>query len=310
MRINSGGKHAAFVSIGVLASAIVGLYITPPVYPWMVVTLWVAIVVLLLYATGRFTAFSRQYHLRTRKGFLVKRPQIGILNNMGWDDQKREISTFTNVKPGDWKREIKKQANQKNLKVKVGMIKKNFHRYSVIVNPYGGVYPETDLVRLETLDRIFTYVAEGGLFVSVADIPGFWAYSENLKRKRHATSPVWYRTEERGLVGEITFMLTPFMVKLGLEVYNTRPITIVNNKRTVSHLLDTEGAPLVEWNTECVGDYSFLREGSQKMMIHRVAKIESNTSPVFRTRSIGTIEVTPFFIESLRVSFPAACGVR
>jgi len=133
--------------------------------------------------------------------------------------------------------------------------------------------------------------------VNVADIPGFWAYSENLKRKRHATSPVWYRTEERGLVGEITFMLTPFMVKLGLEVYNTRPITIVNNKRTVSHLLDTEGAPLVEWNTECVGDYSFLREGSQKMIIHRVAKIESNTSPVFRTRSIGTIEVTPFFIE-------------
>lgn len=163
MRINSGGKHAVFVSIGVLASAIVALYITPPVCPWIVVTLWVAIVVLLFYATGTFTTFLRQYHLRTRKGFLVKRPQIGILSNMGWDDQNGEIFTFTNVKLEDWEREIKKQANQKNLKVKVKMIEKNFHRYSVIVNPYGGVYPETDLVRLETLDRIFTYVAEGGV---------------------------------------------------------------------------------------------------------------------------------------------------
>ncbi len=286
-----GLKNAAFVIIGALTSAIAGLYVSPPVSFWILATILVAIVLLFLFADGKFGALYHLWHLRTRSGILirgipVKKPKIGILKDMDWDDETTENHSFTDVAPKEWEDEIKELAKQKNLKVKVKLIttEKHFNRYAVIINPYGGVYPETNLVRGTTRDQIFAYVAEEGLFVNVADIPGFWAYSKAIERKRHATPPIWGLSES-GIIGQIAFTRTPFIVNLGLGVYDTEG------------LLDTEGVPLTDWNTECEGEFGFLQEGSRKMLVHRVAKIESNVRPVFKTRQTDKMEVTPFFIE-------------
>ena len=285
----SGLKNAAFVIVGALLSTIIGgLCATPHVPCQILVIMFVAAILLLLFALGTFDALYRLWYLKTRNG---KRSKIGILKDMDWDAKTTENHSFTDVAPKEWEDEIKEQAKQKNLKVKVKLIttEKNFNKYAVIINPYGGVYPEANLVRGTTREKIFAYVAEGGLFVNVADVPGFWAYSKAIERKRHATPPIEGFSKGR-IIGQITFKHTPFMVKLGLEVYSTKP------------LHDKEGVPLDDWNTECEDEFGFLQKGSRKMLVHRVPKIESNVRPVFKTRQAKTdhtpeMEVTPVFIE-------------
>jgi hypothetical protein len=33
------------------------------------------------------------------------------------------------------------------------------------------------------LDEIFNYVKEGGIFLNISDIPGYWAYNKLLERR-------------------------------------------------------------------------------------------------------------------------------
>jgi len=57
----------------------------------------------------------------------------------------------------------------------------------MVINPYGGVYPEDDLSTLKSLDNIFDYVRNGGIYVNIADIPFYYAYERNLKRRIDTT---------------------------------------------------------------------------------------------------------------------------
>lgn len=64
---------------------------------------------------------------------------------------------------------------------------KKFSKYPIIINPYGGVYPENNLSSLQSLNNIFFYVRRGGIYVNIADIPFYYAYDENLKRRVDTT---------------------------------------------------------------------------------------------------------------------------
>lgn len=49
-------------------------------------------------------------------------------------------------------------------------------KYSLIINPYGSVYPEDDVQNLTVMKSVLHYVDHGGIFVNVADIPFFYPY--------------------------------------------------------------------------------------------------------------------------------------
>lgn len=109
----------------------------------------------------------------------------------------------------------------------------NFDKYTAILNPYGGVYPERDLSNYETLNKILNYVREGGFFINVADIPGYFAcplvkpWGKIEIALRNAPYAYKFIPNLSGLLRPVEkvpfFGDTPFTEKLGLRMHNTEP---------------------------------------------------------------------------------------
>jgi len=204
---------------------------------------------------------------------------------MGWDLENNEISSGTNISPREWKEEIEKLARENRVKIKVELsdIRKNFDSYFAILNPYGGVYPELDIRSSKTLDKILTYVSEGGLFVNVADIPGYFAYNPLLRRRLDATPPIYGINNTGGKISVHPirpFELTPFMEKLGLQVLNI------------------EGEPLFNWDMEFEGEFNSIvnkTEDDNKINVHRAVVCERNVKPIMKPKMLNDKCVTPLF---------------
>lgn len=202
---------------------------------------------------------------------------------MGWDQNNQEIAVWADISPQEWKNEIEKQAAENKIKIKVELInvKKRFDAYFAVLNPYGGVYPESDVPASTTLSKILTYVSERGLFVNVADIPGYWAYNQLLKRKLDATRPLYgiERTPEGriSIIPVRPFELTPFMEKLGLRVINA------------------EGTEFFNWNAEVEGKFKGLMKGIAEIKVHRAVICEKNVQQIIKHRSNGQLALTPLF---------------
>lgn len=61
------------------------------------------------------------------------------------------------------------------------------NNYPVVLNPYGGVYPEKNLTTLSSFKKIVSYVRKGGIYVNISDIPFYYAYDINLDRRIDTT---------------------------------------------------------------------------------------------------------------------------
>lgn len=193
--------------------------------------MFLAMSLCLLYGVGVLTG---QYHShlldrRTKQPF-----RIGILSDMGEFVLGADYYIWTDVGLADWKTAIESMAQKSNVKVSVGLIRatESFDKFSAILNPYGGAYPEVDLGNLTTLHAILKYVREGGLFVNVADIPTYWAYSSDLKRKVDNT-PSTEITAVRGrnivVIPYRPFGRTPLVKELGLQAFNVEKLNIQQN---------------------------------------------------------------------------------
>ena len=187
---------------------------------FLVILLFIVIVFLLLYGVGIPQTEYHDFVLRRR----WKEPlKMGILNDMKWDINNKEIFAWSDISPNDWKNAIEKFAKERKVSVKVDLIdvRMKFDRYVAVLNPYGGVYPELDLKNLSTLEKIVDYVREGAVFINVADIPSYWAYSPDLHRRLDIASAIYgVSATPTGLqiVATKPFELTPLMKKLGLRV--------------------------------------------------------------------------------------------
>lgn len=107
------------------------------------------------------------------------RDKIGILNDMKWNLDNKNIYTWTNISPERWKEELENKINGITKKIDIELINTNndFDLYLSILNPYGGVYPERDIRKCETGKKIFDYVYKGGIFINVSEPPGYWAFN-------------------------------------------------------------------------------------------------------------------------------------
>jgi hypothetical protein len=209
-------KSLALLIGGALIGAIAGLLVS-----WIgsrpVITVIIATMAITFIAYG-LSCLLKLWHwcnIRKRKRFL----KIGILNDIPQNEEEGWV--HTNVCQEKWKDEIERQIKNKKIEVKLIKVKEIFDPYTAIINPYGGVYPERDLGKLETLNKVRDYVAEGGLFINVADIPGYFAYNELLKRKLDITPPALWAIRPDGKIEPIRpFDRTPLMEKVGLRTYS------------------------------------------------------------------------------------------
>lgn len=176
-------------------------------------------------------AFGRYHIWQLGIRWKTEKFRIGILNDMNWEEDETETRTWTDISPSTWKKGFSQEKNQVDLITN----KTDFEGYVAIINPYGGVYPEADLRTLETHNKILRFVRDGGVFVNVADIPTYWAYNKNLKRKIDHTEAIYVSTKE-GVIASKPFMLTPLIKELNLSVLgaDTNPIpqNLDNNSTT------------------------------------------------------------------------------
>src|SRR5690606_23086965 len=77
----------------------------------------------------------------------------------------------------------------KKSRIRFRRIKKisSCNYYPIVINPYGGSYPEEDFESFASLDSIFEYVKNGGIFINIADIPFYYAHSGSHHRNIDTT---------------------------------------------------------------------------------------------------------------------------
>lgn len=83
--------------------------------------------------------------------------------------------------------EFQTYLNANRIRCKLEKTETAFKRHKIMLNPYGGVYPEKDLSTLASLDLIFDFVKQGGIYLNIADIPFYYAFDESLNRRTDTT---------------------------------------------------------------------------------------------------------------------------
>jgi len=278
-------KSLALLFAGALASVLGTLLFLPPLPTIVLIILGAIVIILILYGSGATSKMWKCYNLRRRKGNRLMSPKLGMLNDIEWEPQNKKISTGTNISSKEWKKEIEKLARENRVKIKVELIdiRKNFDPYFAILNPYGGVYPERDIKNSEILNKILTYVSEGGLFVNVADIPGYFAYNPLLRRRLDATPPIYGINITGGKISVHPirpFELTPFMEKLGLQVLNI------------------EGELLFNWDMEFEEEFNSIVnkiKDDKEINAHRAVVCERNVEAIIKPKMLNGTRVTPLF---------------
>jgi hypothetical protein len=162
-------------------------------------------------------AAFRKHVSDLKKRWKKKKPKIGIINDMQWDVHNREISNYTDVSPEQWRTSF----DESNWEAVLIDSRQNFDDFVAILNPYGGVYPESSVRKLTNLQKIMQFVEKGGIFVNIADIPTYWAYDPKLQRMVETTKPV-YTYNNNQLVPVRLFESTPLMKEVGLSILNIR----------------------------------------------------------------------------------------
>ena len=99
------------------------------------------------------------------------------------------------------------------------LTEKQLNNFSVILNPYGGVYPEENIENFTSLNRIFDYVRGGGIYINISDIPFYYAFDKTLKRRVDTTPLI-----DSGPSGaERPFYKSAFTSKLQIRVVGLPP---------------------------------------------------------------------------------------
>ena len=222
--VGSKVTETVLVVFGALLGAMVGLFVKAPL-PITYLSLFLPIALVLLFVgVGGPSWLQHKWYIKTRCGsrspLRRKVPKIGILDDLGWNAKNiGQIATYTNISPKKWQSVIKWRARKHELPVEVELIKvnQNLDPYIMVLNPYGGVYPEYDLETDVTFTKVLRYVKSGGVFINVADVPGFWAYPLEERKQRRPVG----RIESADPKAEPfqSRLSTPLLDKLGIPMY-------------------------------------------------------------------------------------------
>lgn len=138
-----------------------------------------AIFVLVLYGFGLFEGIFKVWVLIIRE-INDRRKKIFIYAPYEIDDSN---SSWINV----YLAQLKKELDTKCIKYSIKKKEISFSKYPIVINPYGGAYPEKNASTLQSFNNIFEYVRNGGKYLNIADIPFYYAFDESLKRRIDTT---------------------------------------------------------------------------------------------------------------------------
>ena len=91
---------------------------------------------------------------------------------------------ITRFSPRIWK----KQLEEYHLEVDLISASRITNEYSMIINPFGGLYIEQDFSNLKTFMKIKKYILDGGVFINVKDL-AFWKSWDSRNKTEGVTSP-------------------------------------------------------------------------------------------------------------------------
>lgn len=106
-------KPVALVLVGVLSGIMINLLIQPLLLnACRKVLLIFLIVCLMLYGTGMLSYMWHGFKLWRRKAKILGVIKVGILSDMGWAQGDDQISSWTDIRPEEWKEEIEEIAKE------------------------------------------------------------------------------------------------------------------------------------------------------------------------------------------------------
>lgn len=184
---------------------------------------------LLLYGHQYFDPWIHRKLLELRE----INPRVGIISDLG-QSMSGETASWTETSPTEWRENILKRTSTSEDSVLIKEINVGnevLHSNSVILNPYGGVYPETDIRGNNTLESIFEYVEEGGVFINIADFPFYWAYSIQQNRRISQSRIEYFPHQSGGFQAIRPISAHPVVTDYGIPV-----VTIPDEDAiTISH---------------------------------------------------------------------------
>jgi hypothetical protein len=151
--------------------------------------------------------------------------------------------------------------------------------YTAILNPYDSIYPETDLSENRTVSKILSYVREGGLFINVGDIPGYYVYNIPAKKILHAATPIYFMRPDGNLDYDRPFELTPLLKEVGLIIRKIEQTEITN-----------------EWEMVPQNKYLDKIPNIGKLRVHRAVIVEKNVESIVSKKELADKQYSPIFI--------------
>jgi len=97
-----------------------------------------------------------------------------------------------------------------NFLVEKILVTKISGEYSIIINPFGEIYPEESRANLLSLKRIMKYIEEGGVFVNVAGLAFYYSWDG---KESDLTGPPYetYRLREGGILERVVLLCMSYL---------------------------------------------------------------------------------------------------
>lgn len=195
---------------------------------------WTAAVLLLLSFVLWLTSTERILNKITRlrlKG-QFRAPKLAILSIKGLTNaqlQNKNLLRWTKIAPSEWEEKLGPG------QLTIDEISDN---WSMIINPFGELYPEKNIPNMETLNKIKKYIRRGGVFVNISGLAFAYMWNpdtgveENTGRRLMAYKVVQKAQET---------LLIPVVVSSSFDLLDT---CLFRNFGVRTTLFDAEKAPL------------------------------------------------------------------
>lgn len=180
--------------ITVLTSVIIARILTLTNWPFSAIDPYFsvfigALYVLFLPRPGFYKMIHRRIdgYLRVRR---FQSPKVAVLNGYVSGNQNEVACEmlFTRFGPQDWQDMLATQTfDGQRWSSDLIPLNRISKRFTVVINPFGEYFPESDLITFSGFRKIVEYIRSGGIFVNVAGVGFYWAWDVNSGR-RYPTS--------------------------------------------------------------------------------------------------------------------------
>ncbi len=142
---------------------------------------------------------------------------FGYVSEDGDNEVQCNESPSTSISSAEWREHLSRlRTDEGNVKYKVEFISASqiTNRYTVVINPFGEVYPEIDIKKKVIFGIIEDYIFTGGIFVCAGGFPLFYGWDVNKGKKIPLVEgEIYLPSKIIGLHGDAVFVekrLLPF----------------------------------------------------------------------------------------------------